>query len=152
MQEAHRTFSADCFNACWDLIDRHDRSEADTETMRRLAYASLWHWTQREDCTSQNMSIGYWQVSRVEALAGNAELARRYGTLSLESAQSGGLEPFYAGYAREAIARACALSGDIGSASEALEAARADLGRVDDPESASMLKADLEAVAKLLNR
>lgn len=150
MQDAHSAFSADCFNACWDLMDRHDRSDVETEVMRWLAYASLWHWTQRDDCTDQNMAIGYWQVSRVEALAGNTELARRYGNLSLERAETGGLGSFYVGYAREAIARACVLSGDTAAATETLDAARADLDRVADAESAATLKSDLDEVSRLL--
>ena len=40
--------------------------------------ASLWHWTQREDCTAKNLSIGYWQVARVYALAGEPDNARKY--------------------------------------------------------------------------
>ena len=34
------------------------------------ALASLWHWTQRPDCSTTNLSIGYWQAASVYALAG----------------------------------------------------------------------------------
>ena len=33
--------------------------------MLRLSLAATWHWTQRPDCTSTNLSIGYWQTARL---------------------------------------------------------------------------------------
>ncbi len=68
--EPHRYFSAQCFNRAWELIRRIDRTELESEQMLLLAQASLWHWTQRPDCTPRNLSIGYWQLSRVFALLG----------------------------------------------------------------------------------
>ena len=76
---AHKYFSAYCFNAAWGLIDNKNRTHQDDEEMTRLCQASIWHWTQREDCTDKNLSIGYWQASRVYALLGQADDARRYG-------------------------------------------------------------------------
>jgi hypothetical protein len=74
--QAHRHFSASCFNLAWELIDKPDRTAEDDEQMVRLAQASLWHWTQRSDCTDKNLSIGYWQVSRVCALLGDIRLPK----------------------------------------------------------------------------
>jgi len=80
--------------------------------MLQLSLASLWHWTQRQDNTPRSMSVGYWQVSRVFALLRQAELARRYGQLSLEAARDQGVEAFYRGYAYEALARAEMVAGN----------------------------------------
>jgi hypothetical protein len=80
---AHRYFSADCFNRAWRLIDKSNRSQDEDEQMRLLTLASLWHWTQREDCSSRNLSIGYWQASRIHSILGRADEARRYGALCL---------------------------------------------------------------------
>jgi hypothetical protein len=54
---AHRFFSADCFNKAWELIEKPDRTQEEDEAMIRLNQASLWHWSQREECASRNMSI-----------------------------------------------------------------------------------------------
>ncbi len=105
-QEAHNYFSAECFNRAWDFIDKPKRSLSDEDRMLQLSLASLWHWTQRQDVTPKNLSIGYWQVSRVFALLRQADLARQYAKLSLEAVQDKGVEPFYLGYAYEALARA----------------------------------------------
>jgi hypothetical protein len=50
---AHRYFSANCFNKAWTLIDKEDRTPEEDQQMIRLNQASIWHWTQREDCTDK---------------------------------------------------------------------------------------------------
>lgn len=106
LQTAHKYFSAECFNRAWDFIDKPGRSTTEGDRMLQLSMASLWHWTQRQDCTPTNLSIGYWQVARVYALLRQADQARHYGQLCLEASQAEGVEPFYRGEAYEALARA----------------------------------------------
>src|SRR5271154_4132919 len=108
--DAHRFFSASCFNRAWDLIRKADRTHSENEQMLLLSQSSLWHWTQRRDCTPRNLSIGYWQLSRVQALLGHAEDARASALECLR--QSEGKAPFYVGYAHEALARSAAVMGD----------------------------------------
>jgi hypothetical protein len=146
-EDAHREFSAGCFNACWEYIDKADRTPEDVENMRLLAYASLWHWKQRADCSQMNLSVGYWQAARVEALAGNAELARESGEKCLRAAQEGKLSPYYVGYGYEALARAELAAGNRDAAREHLASARSELEKVTDAESADLLRADLDGVA-----
>ena len=74
--------------------------------MLRLSLAATWHWTQRPDCTSTNLSIGYWQTARIYALLGQAENARRYAQMCFEVSQQPGVKPFFLAYAYEALARA----------------------------------------------
>jgi hypothetical protein len=107
---AHRHFSVECFNRTWTLIDKSGRTSAEDESMLLLASASLWHWTERTDCTNVERSVGHWQVSRVYALIGDGQNALKHGERSLEHAVD--LRPFYRGYAHEAIARAAGLLGD----------------------------------------
>src|SRR5688572_4192069 len=103
--KVHRYFSADCFNKAWELIEKADRTPEEDEQMVRLNQASLWHWTQRDDCKSTNMSVGYWQASRIHAILGRAGEATRYGQLCLERSQEQE-SPFFLAYAFEALARA----------------------------------------------
>ncbi len=51
VEAAHAHFSKACFNAARALIEKPDRTPAEGEEMIRLNQASLWHWTQRPDCT-----------------------------------------------------------------------------------------------------
>lgn len=113
--------------------------------MISLAHASLAHWRMRDDCKDQNLSIGYWQISRVYAALGQGENARRYGDLCLDvSAKE---PPFYLGYAHEALARAASLNKDRPQYDSHLAAARSLAAQVTDPDERKMLEDDLDSLA-----
>jgi hypothetical protein len=144
---AHRHFSAGCFNRTWTLIEKPDRSAAETEEMVLCALASLWHWTQRADCTARNLSIGHWQVSRVYALAGQGENAMRHARQSLEFAQ--GSPPFYVGAAHEAVARAATVLDDRETMRHHLSEARRCAAEVTDAAEREDLEQDLRSLEAL---
>jgi hypothetical protein len=105
INEAHQYFSVEYFNQTQEYIERTDpRTPEENMTMLHTAIASLWHWTQREDARAEDLSMAYWQVSRVYNLIGQPHNARTYGLLSLEHAH--GLEPFHEARAYETLARA----------------------------------------------
>jgi hypothetical protein len=141
---AHRHFSAGCFNHAWTLIEKPERTAAETEEMVLCALASLWHWTQRADCTDRNLSIGHWQVSRVYALAGQGENAMRHARRSLELAQ--GSPPFYVGAAHEAVARAAVVLNDRELLQNHLNEARRCAAEVSDPAERQDLEQDLRSL------
>lgn len=142
----HRFFSSDCFNKTWELLDKSDRTPEDDEQMLLRATASLWHWTQRLDATPENLSVGYWLVSRVHAVAGCAEEATRYGELSLSQAGKEGVAPYALAYAHEALARAHAAAGRRKQAADHVTLARKASDRLSDEETRRMLLADLETI------
>ena len=144
LQAAHKYFAPTCFNQAWDWIDKPQRTPEEEQQMILLSMASLWHWTQREDCTNQNLSIGYWQASRVHALAGRVDEARRYGQLGLQVSHAE--PPFYLGYAYEALARAEMRAGDQEKMREYLAEAGRLAAAVADPEERKMLEADLKTI------
>jgi len=109
---AHKYFSKQCFNAAWDLIEKENRSKKDNCEMLHLTHASVYHWSQRADCTDQNLSVGYWQLSRVYVLMGDGNSAIRYGEMCLEHSRMHGVAPIFLGYAYEALARAYAMTDD----------------------------------------
>ena len=141
---AHRHFSASCFNSVWELIDKPNRSPDEDRLMVSMCHASLYHWQQRLDCTSRSLSIGYWQLSRVYALLGEADNARKYGRLCLMRSQNE--EPFYLGYAYEALARAEFLAGNQTVAEDVLTLARVQAAKVVDAGEREMLQKDLETM------
>lgn len=146
---AHKFFSANCFNKAWELIDKTDRTPDEDQQMIRLNQASMWHWTQREDCTDKNLSIGYWQASRIYALLGQADNARSYGQLSLEYSKD--QAPFYGGYAHEALARAEWVAGSPEKAEEHLSRAKQMADDVEEQEDREVLEADLETIRRGIN-
>jgi tetratricopeptide (TPR) repeat protein len=144
---SHRFFSAGCFNKAWELIDRPGRTRDDDEQLLHLAHASVWHWTQRPECTSKQMTIGYWQLSRIYAILGRADEARRHAQRSLE--YSSGLEPFFVGYAYEGLARAELALSNFAKASEYLAEAGRRAESVTDAEGRELLLNDLRTLAQL---
>lgn len=111
IKDAHIYFSTELFTTTWEYIEQADkRSSEEDMTMLHTAIASLWHWTQREDVTAENLSVGYWQVSRVFNLIKQPNNARTYGLQALKYAE--GLEPFFKAYAYETLARAEMQSGN----------------------------------------
>ena len=141
----HRFFSATCFNRTWELLDKANRTAEDTETMIACCLASVWHWQQRPDCSRRNLSVGYWQVARVYSLVGQAQNAWRYGELCLKASE--GEEPFYLGYAYEALARAAKLAGDDELTRQYLRHAEELAGQLADGEEREMLTKDLNSLA-----
>lgn len=144
--DAHRFFSAQCFNRAWELIRRPDRTDLESEQMLLLAQSSLWHWTQRPDCTPRNLSIGYWQLSRVYALLGQGDNAARSAETSLRHSE--GTSPFLVGYAHEALARSAAVAGDELARKHHLAEAWRCSAQVSDERDRALLDADLRSLEK----
>jgi len=109
VRQAHTYFAQECFNLAWDLIEKKEREPEEMDLMIHLAHASLYHWSRRADCTDQNLSIGYWQLSRVYALAGLGDSALKAAETCLAYAQQHGVARIFVGYAHEALARAYAV-------------------------------------------
>jgi len=143
---AHKFLSAQCFNAAWDLMEKTDRSDEENEEMVRLTQASHWHWTRREDYGDKEKSIAYWQTSRIYAILGQADNARRYGQLCLAASQDEELPPFCLGYAYEALARAESVAGNRDRMEDYLQKARAVAERMTDPETRKQFQDDLDSI------
>ncbi len=143
---AHEHFSVVCFNQVWDLMDKPNRTPAEDQEMIELCLASLWHWSQRDDCTPTNLSIGYWQASRVYALLGQAENAIHYARMCLNVSHESDVLPFYLGYAYEAMARAASIAKEQARVAEYLTKAQRVAAALTDPEERDQLLEDLETI------
>jgi hypothetical protein len=144
--KAHEHFSVTCFNKAWELIEKPDRTPEEDEDMVRTSLASHWHWTQREDCTATNASVGYWQTSRIYAILGSADNARRYGHLCLETAKDKEALPFCLGYAYEALARAELVARDRKKMEEYLQEARTAADNIPNADAKKRLLDDLATI------
>jgi hypothetical protein len=142
----HRTFAARAFNEAWAFLDTDELTREKEEEMLATTFAQRYHWYSVG--TERNMAIADWQVSRVAAVLGYEDLARRFGERSLEIAVEYSLDPFVEGFAHEAIARAAAIVDDIETFTEHLELARAALAAVEDDEDREILQADLAEMSE----
>lgn len=144
LQASHRWFSAECFNATWDLIEKPARTPEQDDEMLLRAATSLWHWKQREDFGPKNASIAYWLLSRVYALVGEPELAMRHGRQSLAViAEADDVDDFFRAYAHEAMARAAHVAGDIEERDAQVARVRSYLDVIDEDENRRVLLDDL---------
>ncbi len=146
VEAAHRFFSAECFNRSWDLIEKADRSPEEDERMLLLSMASLWHWSERPDHTDKNISTGAWQISRIYALLGQAELARAWGLKCLKYSQGEGTLPYNLAYAYEALARAEMVAHDHGMMAEYLARAKEASKTMTDEQTKKNLLDDLATI------
>ena len=146
IQQAHRKFAVEAFNSCWELIDLPSRTPEQDREMIRRSEASFWHWQHRTDRTPKDDSVGYWQLARVHALAGDETTAIDYATSALDVARSNNLAPFYIGYALEALARAHAVAKRFDECQGCLAKARAHAGQVTEAKDRALLIADLDTI------
>ena len=144
--KVHENFSVYCFNSAWDLMDKTERTPTEDEDMLRLSMASCWHWTQRSDCTNQQLSIGYWQISRIHSMLGRSIEARRYGELCLAASHDTSVAPFSLAYAYEALARASALAKNEAMKLEYIDLANKVIETMSDAEMKTMLLNDLATI------
>lgn len=111
IKEMHTRFAKACFNATWDLLDKTDRTKEEDLEMIHTAHASRYHWGQIG--TPLNKARGDWQISRVYAVLDFGVQAFRYGKSCLQILETEGIGDFDLAFAYEALARACAASGDV---------------------------------------
>jgi hypothetical protein len=144
LASAHKYFAAQCFNQAWDLIEKPDRTPADDRLMEALSQASIYHWLHRADCSDQNLSVGYWQASRIQAILGHAAEALRHAQVCL--AYSADLPPFYLAYAHEALARSQALAGNSAAVAQHVQAALQLAEEIKEKSDREALLADLNSL------
>lgn len=148
----HQQLSAKCFNESWKYISKKQRNSEDIENMLSSAYASLWHWKQRKDCTPKNLSIAYWQLAKVHCLANKADTAKAFAEKCLSVSQKNKLKAFYIGYAYEALSQSALISKDSINAKNFLSQAQEQCKLIDNKENQKYLQADLEAIKSSLDK
>jgi tetratricopeptide (TPR) repeat protein len=148
--ESHKQLASQCFNRVWDFLDLQERTKEEEEQMIHLAHTSFWHWTQVEDHTSTNLSIGYWQIARVYAVVGNGEQSRFFAERCVEVSMQANIPPFYIGYGYEALARAYMVLGQNEMALDIFQKALSYAEEVVVEDSKKMLLKDLYEVKEVI--
>jgi DNA-binding transcriptional MerR regulator len=143
----HRRLGVDLYNSTWTLIEKADRSAAETDEMIHRAHASRWHWARAEGSRTVNLARGEWLCARVYATLGRGEPALWHARRCLEIVESIGEDEGRASWdlagAYEAMARASFAGGD--TASGALWKAKGieALDAIDSADDRMPIEADL---------
>jgi len=144
LAEAQLKFAKSSFNGIWELLDKSKRTPEDNENLLLSAYTSLYHWKQVG--TEVNLQRGYWMISRVYQVLGNADQALQWAIKcqSVTEDNPSDLEDFDFAFAQECLARAYALADDLDRAKEHYDLA-VDLGkRIEDPEDQKIFMNDFQ--------
>lgn len=145
--ETHRRLGKDLFNHTWTLIEKADRTPAETGEMIHATHASAWHWS-KGGGTLANAARGEWQIARVYSTLGRGEPALWHASRCLELAEAavkaGVADDWDVPAALEGLARAQAVAGDISAAESTRERARAAVNGIADPEDRQLIEQDLE--------
>jgi hypothetical protein len=92
------------------------------------------------------MSAAYWQTSRIYAILGQAENARRYGQLCPDTSLGEDVPTFFRGYAYEALARVESIAGNKEQMKTYLNDARQVADRIPKPDPRKALLDDLSTI------
>jgi hypothetical protein len=141
--QTHRKIAVELFNQTWTLMEKGDRTPAETDALIHGAHASRYHWGLVGNAT--NLSVGEWQIARVYAVLQRAEPALHHARRCLEFSEQGGVAPFYVAYAHEAMARAYSLTKDP-LATDHLVKARQLAESIAEAEERQALLADLATI------
>ncbi|HWI63468.1 MAG TPA: hypothetical protein VNT75_16650 [Symbiobacteriaceae bacterium] len=144
LDQIQRKFAVDCFNGTWDLIEKPDRTLAETRQMIAMAYTSFYHWTQVGK--PLNFARGHWQIARVWAVAGDGQNALVHAQMCLELCQENGIGDFDLAFAYEALARASAVLGDNAAREQYLAQATAAGERIAKPQDKEHFLSELTTI------
>jgi DNA-binding transcriptional MerR regulator len=145
---AHRRLGVELFNHVWALIEKADRTPAETDEMIHAAHASRHHWSKAG--TAVNLGRGEWQIARVYSVLGRGEPAVWHAARCLayvEAAISAGeADDWDLPSAFEGMARAAAVAGDPSGAVAWRDRAREALAHVTDPADREVVEGDLATI------
>ena len=141
----HRQLGVDLFNHVWTLIEKADRSAAETDEMIHAAHASRYHWSLAG--TTVNLGRGEWQCARVYSVLGRGEPALWHAGRCLELAQAavaaGEAESWDLPASYEAMARAHAVAGDRARALEWRDRATEAVAAIPEAEDREIIEGDI---------
>ncbi len=139
----HRALGSALFNHTWTLLEKADRTPAETDEMIHAAHASRFHWGRADGATALNLARGEWQCSRVYAVLGRGEAALWHAQRCLAQVDSAGSDDWDRAAAYEALARASSVTGDPAAAADWKSKAVAALDAIVDPDDRDLIEGDL---------
>lgn len=110
VKQNHKQFAVELFNQTWDLLEKADRSQMDTDRMIHSAHASRYHWEFAGDIL--NIQRGEWMISHVYAALKRVEPCLYHANRCLEITLENDIKDFDLAFAYEAMARGFDIAGN----------------------------------------
>jgi DNA-binding transcriptional MerR regulator len=139
----HRALGVALFNHTWALLEKPDRTPAETDEMVHAAHASRFHWSRADGAETANLARGEWQCSRVYSVLGRGEPALWHARRCLAYDEAAGAGDWDLAAAYEAMARACAVAGDTTHAADWKAKAIAALDGIADKDDRDLIEGDI---------
>lgn len=139
----HRALGVALYNHVWTLLEKPDRSAAETDEMIHAAHASRTHWGRADGSQPANLARGEWQCSRVYAVLGRGEPALWHARRCLAINEAAGSADWDIASAYEAMARASVVAGDPTAASDWKAKAVTTLDGIADQDDRDVIEGDL---------
>ncbi len=139
----HRALGVALYNHTWTLLEKADRTAAETDEMIHSAHASRFHWSRAEGSEPVNLARGEWQCSRVYAVLGRGEPALWHAQRCLAINEANGQGDWDIASAYEAMARATGVAGDRAAAADWNAKATAALDGIADNDDRQVIENDL---------
>ncbi len=146
-RDLHRWFGVQLNNHMWDAIEDEtmgpDAPLVERERLLYSAYASAYHW--RNVGNEANFARGEHLISRMAARLGEGEIALQHARRCLQLVESHPdvMEDWDEAFAREALARALAATGNMSEARDEFDRAVAVSKALADDEDRAIVDAEL---------
>jgi len=142
IDEAHHYFAKAINGRVWELLQKSNRSQAESDEMLHAAHACTYHW--QFVGTAVHQQRGEWLISHVHVVLGHAKEALRHAEHCFELTESNKdlMEDFDLAYAFEGMARANAMIGDHKLAEEFYTLAQQAGNSIADVEDRSIFLGD----------
>lgn len=147
LDEFHKKFGKDCFNSCWNYLDKNSLSPEEELQMLGLAHASKYHWS----FVGQpiNFAISDWQISRAYAKINEGILSLKFAQSCLDITLNNKVEDLYLS-AYEGIARAYAVIKNYDKAREFIQKAEKELEKVTDKEDREIYEPQINETKSII--
>ena len=144
----NRFFAVEYFNGIWGILDKpeKEKTDEDKENIIHSAHASFIHWMAVEGKTQENVSIGYWMLSRVYAVSKNGIESLKYAKKALDISEKENLNAFSKAYNYEAMARALKVLDEVSESNVMKEKAAEIASKVEDAEERKLIEDDLKTI------
>lgn len=147
IDKAHRWFGVEFNNGIFLLLIKEDRTEAETEEMIAMAYASTLHWSKFSKHTIANKARGENMIATALAFAGRKEGALHHAKRNHEIVLNNlnEVKDFDITYALMAMARSLALNGEMTEAQKYFDECVQSLDNIKDEEDKAICVSDFES-------